>query len=211
MLSVRTLLASAALATAAITIAAPAIAGGKAPPSFVAEPAIQNIGSAALDGVFGEAAGIQTNLNGIYKNLTDARNNVNTTLGVAADAPVATAMADLKTKASGKLKVAMEGTKPKLKASDAVPENVQKGLDATNNLVDAGQNAVDGAMKLKDQAVALVTKLGTPAIAAELPKLLGNKVGSANINMIKVQPTNIQVIADQVTGIFNDIKAAFGG
>ena len=144
---------------------------------------------------------------------------MNTVLGVATDAPVATALKDLQTKAAGKIKVAMNGAKPKLAASDAVPENVQKGIDATNGLVDAGESASKDALSLKDKAVALGTSAA--GFPMKLPGMLGSLTGDQvktapkivgdNVKGIKLIPTNIQVIADEVAGIFNDIKSTFGG
>ena len=218
MLSVRNILASVVLATAALTLATPALAG-KAAAVFTPDPVIVDSGIGEMDTTFRDAAKIQANVASIYKTITDARANLNTALGVATDAPIGTALADLQGKAAGKLKVAMDGTKPKLKASDAVPENVQKGMDATNGLVDAGAKAVADSAALVPQAKALGTTAA--AFPMKVPTLLGTLTGEQvktapkivgdNVKAIKLIPTNIQVIADEVTAMFEEIKKAFGG
>lgn len=218
MSALRNFLGATVLATAAVALISPAMAG-KAPATFQADPKIMVCGIAEFDSVFNDAAKIQQNVADIYKTITTARANLNTALGVATDAPVATALKDLQGKAAGKLKVAMEGTMPKLKASDAVPDNVQKGLDATNGLVDAGEKAVSDSKALVPQAQALGTSAA--GFPMKLPGMLGSLTGDQvktapkivgdNGKAIKLIPTNIQVIADEVAGIFNDIKTVFGG
>lgn len=185
--------------------------------TYQSEPVIKDCGIAEMDTVFKEAAGIQTSLDSAYKTVSDARTNVNSTMGVATDSPFSTAIADLASKAGGKLSVAMEGTMPKLKASEAVPDNVQKGLDAVNKLVDAGKTASDTAVGLKDK----VTSLGKTmaAFPLKVPTMLGSltadqvktapSIVGDNVKAGKNLATNITVITDEVTSIFTDITNAF--
>lgn len=186
---------------------------------FDGVPVIANCGISAFDEVFAKAGTIQTNVHGIYDGLSSARTNVNTVMGVGADAPLATALEGLKTNAAGKLSIAMDGTMPKLKASDAVPENVTKALDAVNGLVTAGAKAVTDSAALVDQVKELVAaakgfpmKLPTllPTLTPELVKTAPG-ITKDNVKAVGALPDQIKAIADQVTGIFGDIKGVFGG
>ena len=144
-------------ALAGLSLAAPvALAGEKAPAAEEkALPKIEKSGIAEFDTVFMKARAIHDTLDAEDKTLTGARTNVNSVLGVATDAPLATAFADLKTKANGKLKIALKGTVPRLEASDALPDNAQKGLDAANSLVDAAVHAIASGKELEPEAKAL--------------------------------------------------------
>lgn len=216
MTSFRILLSTFALGVATLALTSPAQAGKKAA-VYATEPKILDCGIKEFDTVFKDAAKIQTTMDGIYKTLTDGRANVNTSLGVATDSPLSTALADLQTKAAGKLTVAMDGTVPKLKASDALPANAQTGLDAVNGLVDAGKKASSDALGLKDQ----VTTLGKTAsgFPMKVPTMLGSltadqvktapKIVGDNAKAIKNLATNIDAITGEVTGIFDDITKTF--
>jgi hypothetical protein len=176
-------------------------------------------GIAEFDSVFTEAGRLQKEMKTSYQNVKDAKTNVNTVLGVATDAPVATALADLQAKAAGKLKVVMNGTTPKLEAKDAIPDNVQKGLDAVNNLVDIGKKTADSVLAMKDKVVALGQQAA--GFPMKVPTMLGSlsadqvkttsKIVGDNVKSIKAMPGQIESISSQVTSIFNDIKTAFGG
>lgn len=227
MRSVRFLLAIALVSTGVMAFSDDAFAkkdkgtetAGTVTNPFEGIPDIKDSGITDFDPTFTEAAGIQTSLKTTYTNLDGARKDLNTALGVATDAPFKTALEDLKTKAAGKLTIAMEGTTPKLKASDAVPENVQKGLDAVNGLVDKGQAAVTEVVGLVDK----VKSLGTTAAAfpAKIPGMLGTltpelaKTAPAivkdNVKAIKAMPGQIDAIKGIVTGLLEDIKSVFAG
>lgn len=223
---VRNLLLGLALGAVTVTITTPAAeAGKKAAPApapaadpFAGVPDIKPCSIAEFDAVYNEAGGIQVDLKGAWKQVVDARGNVNTVLGVAADAPVKTALEDLKGKAAGKVKVALEGGKPRLQPSEAVPENVQQGLDAVNALVDAGQATASRAVGIKDKVMALGSQAA--GFPMKVPGMLGNltpdqaktapKIVGDNTKAIKEMPKQIDAISAQVEGIFTDIKGVFG-
>ena len=170
-----------------------------------------------IDDVLKPADDLQNNLKTIYDGLVSARTNFSTVLGVATDAPIATALADLKTKGAGKIKVAMEGTTPKLSASDAVPENVTKGIEAANGLVDAGVSTVKAVTALDDkvkEVVASVTGLPSklPSMGLD-PKVLlsATKIVGKDGKIVADLPNKMKAIVDEVNNLFTSIKDAFTG
>ncbi len=222
MRSIRLLLACAVLGTTALVLATPATAAKKEEPSgpvdpFKGVPDIKRSTISEFDSVFDEAGGIQNKLKEAWTTLKTAEKELKTVLGVAEDQPIKTALQDLQQKAAGKVKVALDGRKPKLKAQDGIPENVQPGIDATNKLVDAGENAAQTALALKDKTVALGQQ--SAAFPGKIPSMLGSLTGDQvktapkivgdNAKAIKAMPSQIEAIAGVVEQMFTDIKGLF--
>ncbi|MBM4366678.1 MAG: hypothetical protein FJ102_10725 [Deltaproteobacteria bacterium] len=210
-------LALAALA-AAIALPSVALAGKKDTSTTSSQPEIQLLGVDAFDGVLGSAKGIQDKIKTQTTNMSTARANVNSALGVATDAPFKTAVDDLKAKAGDKISVAMDGTMPKLKASDAAPENVTKGIDAVNGLVDAGKSTIDTCIALKTEITGLISQ--AQAFPAQLPSVLKSnpldipkktKILTDDIKIMGDTPQMLDDMVKEAEGIFNDVKAVFGG
>lgn len=209
----------ATIALAGLSLAAPvALAGEKAPAAEEkALPKIEKSGIAEFDTVFMKARAIHDTLDAEDKTLTGARTNVNSVLGVATDAPLATAFADLKTKANGKLKIALKGTVPRLEASDALPDNAQKGLDAANSLVDAAVHAIASGKELEPEAKALAAAVVEfPAslltMGLDPMKLLASKkVVGANVKATGATADRIVKLINTCELVFTDLKAAFAG
>ena len=179
-------------------------------------PKIEKIGIAEFDDVFMKARAIHDNLDEQDLKLKEARTNVNTVLGVATDAPLATAFQDLKTAANGKFKIVLKGTAPKLEASDAVPENVQKGLDAANGLVDVVVGTIAEGKKLEPQAKELAGAVVAfpgqlSGMGLDPMKLLAaTKIVTANVKATGSTPDRIVQLLKSCEGIFTDLKGVFG-
>lgn len=196
---------------------APRAHAGKPPAGAKEEkiPLITMTGVSAMDGVFGEGRDIQVKLDGENKHLKEGRGNLNTALGVATDAPVATALAGLKASANGKLKIVLAGRVPHLQPSDAVPENVQKGVDAVNHLTDDADKAATTAVGLKGDAVRVFE--ACKDFPGKLPSLVSNpmelpkatKITADNVKAISDFPKYIDRIAADVDGIFKDVGTVF--
>lgn len=181
-------------------------------------PKIEMTGVAQFDDVFGKAKTIQDTLDTQKTELVTARTNLNSALGVAADAPVKTALEDLKTKAEGKLKVVMNGTTPKLEAADGVPDNVKAAIDAANGMLTACGNTVAAGKDLTGQATELIgaakdfpnqvgsVVTGDPIAAAKSLKLV-----TGNLKAMATTPERIKALGDEAMLIINDVKAVFGG
>jgi len=197
------------LAVASLFVAVTAYA---AAPTF---SKIVDTGIAEFDDVFGRARDMQGTLKTSNENLAGARANVNTTLGVATDAPLATALTDLKTKANGKIKLVMEGKRPKLEATEAVPENVQQGIDSVNKLSETSIASSETADQLKPQSESLVE--ATKDFPPKVPTLVKNplEVGKktkqvkGNIKAVGELPGQVDGLRVEASGITTDIAGAF--
>lgn len=192
----------------------PALAGAKKEADAL--PKIEMTGIAEFDGVFSKAKAIHDGLDGEDASLSGARKDLNVALGLADTGELAGALTDLKSKAQGKVKIAMKGKTPHLEPSDAIPENVQKGLDAFNGLTDKTSHAIDTATALIPDAKALVVSVADfPAKLLKMgmdPKVLkAKKTITADIDATKSTPARIDRLIKTCEGIFTDIKGAFGG
>lgn len=204
------------LLSLALLAAPEALAGKKDKDAAEELPKIVETGIAQFDGVFMKAKAIHDTLDTQDTNLKTARESINTALGVATDAPVATALADLKTKASGKISVALEGTTPKLKPADGIPDNVKTGIDATNTLVDAAVAAIKAGKDLVPQVTELVN--ATKAFPGQVPSLISNpmeaakalKVVTADVKAVAGTPARIDRLVKTCEQVFTDIKSTFG-
>jgi hypothetical protein len=212
---------AAAVATSSDAFAKPkpkpeAAAGAMVDP-FADIPEIKPSTVAEFDTMFTDAAGIQGELKTSWTTFKGARDNLNTVLGVATDAPLATALADLQGKAAGKLKIAMKGTKPTLEPSEAVPENVQAGIDSVNKIADAGEATLAATLTIKDKAVSLFE--GVKGFPMQIPTMLGKltpdqakvapKIVGDNIKAIKAIPKQVEAIGKLIEATFNDVKTVF--
>lgn len=207
------------LVTATITVTDDAFAKKKDDSAAAATtpdlPVIEMTNIPEFDGVFSKAKTIQDSLNSAKTELSTARGNLNTALGAATDAPLKTALADLNTKAGGALSVAMDGAKPSIKAKDAVPENVQTGIDAANGLFTAALNTVTTAKNMVPQVQELVS--ACTAFPGQVPGLIKDPMAAAkslkvvnnNLKAIKGTPAYIDALVTEVDGIWNDVKSVF--
>jgi cell division septum initiation protein DivIVA len=138
-------------------------------------------------------------------------------LGLATDAPVATALADLQAKAEGKIQLVLEGTKPTLKPSDAVPENVQAGIDAVNGMATKLVQAVETLKQVTSEVTPLATQ------AADMPdaitssslnlkdKAVATKNAAANLKVTKQIPVEAENLTTSCNDTLELIKTTFGG
>ena len=176
---------------------------------------IVDTGFSEFDGVFGKARDLQGTVSGEYKTLVDARANVNTALDMTPEKTFKEALEDLKNKAQGKLKLVMNGTIPRLQASEAVPENVQKGIDAVNGLSDQSQKTIEAADKLQPQTEALVSE--SKEFPAKVPGLVknpfevGKKAGIVKKDCAAVAelPTRVNGLRGEAQGTATDIVSVF--
>ncbi|MBN1337506.1 MAG: hypothetical protein JXB39_16255 [Deltaproteobacteria bacterium] len=132
-----------------------------------AELTIQKTGLASMDQFFGQVQGLVDRLQAAQKQLHQGSTNLNTALGLTMDGPLQSALTSLKDRGEGKLSVAMEGNKPRLKAADAVPANVQQGIDAVNDMVDADLAAVEACEHVATESEPLAEK--APGMVMKVP------------------------------------------
>lgn len=164
-----------------------------------------------FDAVFSKGKVIETSLIDSSKQLTDARLELNKALGVAADAPLKTALADLKSKAGDALSVTMDGGMPKLTVADAAPDNVKAAVAAVGKLITACQSVVDNTKAIPGQVTELTTAAtafpgqvmsikASPMLLAKLPKTLAN-----NTKALGAFPTRAQELGTEATSVLTDV------
>jgi hypothetical protein len=179
-------------------------------------PKIEATGIPEFDAVFMKAKTIHETLDTEDKHLVEARAQVAVALGVAADQPLKVAFDELKKRANGKLKVALKGKMPRLEATDAIPENVQTGIDAVNKLLDASEHMIDTGVQLVPEAKALadacvafpgqLTTMGLdPMKLMESTKKVTN-----NVKATGATPDRVDRLVKTSEGVFLDAKATFG-
>ncbi len=169
-----------------------------------------------FDAVFGEAKGIQDDLKSETTNLKTARKSTTDALGVAEDAPLDTAFAELQKKAEHKIKVINEGGVPKLNPDKMLPENVQTGITAVNGLIDAANHTISTAGSLKTNAVRLAGACA--AFPGQVPGLVKNpmevlskgKVVGDDVKATSALPDRLQLLIDEASKIVSDVSTAFG-
>jgi hypothetical protein len=184
--------------------------------------AIETTGVATFDSVFGKAGSMLTSIVTARTNIDTANKNLTTALGLKDGTPLKDAIADLKTKAAGKIKVAMNGTTPKLEATDAVPDNVKKGIDAVNGLIDATGSATTAMGQVIKDSPALVAEVKAFADVAKVtsdikaagitnPIDLGKilKKVANDVKVISSIPGEAQKLVDSGVETFNTVKGGF--
>lgn len=179
-------------------------------------PVIEDTGIAAFDDVFGQVREIHETLGRAQTQLSEANDGIATALGLPAGTPLADALAELKEKAAGNLEIAMEGTVPSVKASDAVPEDVTAAIDAVNSSVTNVSATIKDLSALPEQVKALVDKskalpaqLKDPAIISEIPKSELLSVGKTVKNNVKATvqtPDLVTGVTSELTGFVDAVK-----
>ena len=129
---------------------------------------IKKTGIKEFDDIFMQVKDIQDVLQDVEKAINSSSKDLATALGLSADTPFSTAVADLKEKAQGKITVVQSGTVPTLAATDAVPGNVQAGMDAVNHGIAEVANAADGLKSLPNKMTALASSASSIDMTAAL-------------------------------------------
>lgn len=172
------------------------------------ENSIKLTGVSELDSVFQEAAEIDTILDDCRRSLKTGRVNLAKALELPEGTPLEDSLTELKQRAKGKLKVAQKNGKVSITASDAVPGNVQEGLDALQDMLDGYAASLDALASLPDQvqslskeSSALVKKLEDPSSlglsATEIPGIA--KKSNKNLKMISNMPNRVDKLTGELT------------
>jgi hypothetical protein len=181
---------------------------------------IQKCGIKEFDDVFMKAKAIHDTLDGAQAKLAEANTNIATALGVAEGTPLADALAELKTKAEGKISLAMDGTMPKLSAEEWVPEGITTALDGVNGAVANVSAAVEDLTALAAQAKELTvaskdfpSKLNSQLLKSNDLKVtqlfkVVKTVGS-NVKAISKTPARVETVTDELKGFLQAFTDAF--
>ena len=192
------------------SLVASAHAGGV--PDFLK---IVDTGFSEFDGVFGRARDLQGTVKGEYDTIVGARSNVNTALGMTPEKTLREALEDLKAKAEGKIQLVMDGRIPRLQAKEAMPENIQKGIDAVNGLADQSAKSQEAADKLQPQTEALVEE--SKGFPAKVPGLVKNpfevgkkaKIVNNDCKAVAQLPERVNGLRSEAQGTATDIATVF--
>ncbi len=178
---------------------------------------IEDTGVAKVDSFYDQVEGIVAKLQGAQADMDNANAKLAEALGLGEGTPVADALADLQAKAEGKVELVLEGTKPTLKASDAMPENLQAAIDATNAMATSLTNAAQTLKGVAGEVTPLVGQAGDmPAAIAEsdlglADKAKATKTTAANLKTTKQVATEADTLAGQCGETLELIKTTFGG
>ena len=132
---------------------------------FLAAPAhakksanrIQTTGIRSFDKVFSQVADIDDRVRSARKTRKSGHQQLASALALPENTSFSEALAELKERGAGKIKLVMDGERPTLKATDALPSDVSAALDAVNQAT-------------ADYTAALAALEGTPATLKKLNK-----------------------------------------
>lgn len=167
-----------------------------------------------------------SNANAPIKSTIDARkrvdmaqNDLADALGLAKGSPMKDAAAELQKKAERKVKVAMTGKMPRLEATEAVPDDVQKGIDAFNAALTDMEGAFGELEGLQPQLAELATQAaGMVATAPDtiksagvpMPKIPASlSATKQNAKTIDTSKAEVGSLLDSLKAISADVQASF--
>lgn len=152
---------------------------------------VQLTGVKSLDKVFKPLKKLDQSITKAQKSRRKGAASINTALGLKQGTSLTAAMAHLKKEAQGKVKVQLQGGKPQLKASDALPPDIKAGVEAVNTLISSYVTATTELAKAPKQAAKLVKQ------AKVLPDTLKSEVMSNPTQAISIA-RNLGVVKDNI-------------
>ncbi|MEQ1501164.1 MAG: hypothetical protein ABMB14_02990 [Myxococcota bacterium] len=195
--------------------AAPAEDAAKEPMSLE----ITMTGIADVDKVFSAAVEPLKTVADTKATMDKLNTNVATALGLTEGTPLADAFADLKTKAEGKINAGINAQgMPELKASDAVPANVQATIDAFNNSINEVAAMVPKLQAVPGQLSQVVaaaqtfnpkTLMSSGVKATEAPKIM--KTITGNLKVVGSAPDQVTALMSSLDSIKSTVTSTFGG
>lgn len=174
---------------------------------------IAETGLQSIDDVFSPVSGIHTQLNDAQTKLNEIEASLSTALGVSEDAPLETALADLKEQAGDALSFEMDGTTPKLSIAEGaeVPENVTAGVAALQTAFADLGTLTAGLQALPAQVGETVT--AAQAVISDVKGLKGEAKdagikGKAFLDLVKTGKNNLTATKQTTDHINNTVGAA---
>ncbi|GEM_PF-3301637 len=183
---------------------------------------IEDCGVAEFDTVFNEARGIHDTLTDAQTKLAEANTGIATALGLDPGATLADALTNLKELGGDAISMTLDGTTPKLSATDAAPAEVTAAIEAVNTAVgnvlevaaslatlpDQSKQVVESAKALPGQLNADI--LESNGLAAK--DLLGvGKTVKNNVKAIGTTPDRVTSVTGELTAFVDTVKTTFGG
>jgi hypothetical protein len=173
---------------------------------------MERSGVADIDQVFMKADAPLATLTNVREQMTLMKNNLNAALGLADGTPFSDALTDLKTKAEGKVNLAVSDRGlPHLKVEDGCPENVETAAEAVNrgmdNLRDAMVQLSEIPGQLKEAYVAAQAVDPTKVEATKVPK--ATKVTNHNMKVLAQAQDEAQAIKAEIDTMKTSIESTF--
>lgn len=184
-------------------------------------PEIKLLNIAEFDPTLTRAKEIHDTLAGVENKLREANKGLSTALKMPETTSLDEMLAELKKRANNKIEVGLEkGRVPKLKATDAVPSDVQAAIDTVNGMMDDLGASLEKVEGLPQQVQGLIGEVkafpGQLSVdllkknnlgATDLPKV--TKTLGTDVKAIEATPERIKGVTDQTMGMFQKVQNAF--
>lgn len=182
---------------------------------------ITETGIAAFDETFMKVKGIHDQLTDSENRIKSAETNMLTAVGVATDAPLATALADFQSQASDFISFEMDGTTPKLGFKPEAPQNVQDGVNGINGALDDLKGVLADLEPLPNEVEGLVSS--AQAMPAQVPSAVKeagmgakdiaptSKKVKNNVSATTETPARVESTMSAATGLIKTVTDTFGG
>ena len=143
----------------------------KGPPTH-----IRMTGVKSFDTVFRQARKANNKLKAAQSDLRESKVALRSALGLGKRSTYVQGLRELKRRADGKLRVWVDGGRVQLKATDAIPSDVQKGVDAVNQLTRSIPSAVRNLNGVRKESTKMFKK------AQRFPNNMQRELGQQGID-----------------------------
>ncbi len=172
-------------------------------------------GIESVDALFKKAAAPMDKLANAETKLDAVPASLNTALGLGEGTPLADALAELKTKAEGKVAIGMEeGGVPKLSLEDGVPDDVKAAVDGLNLSLSEAVAAVMALTEVPAQVQEVITAAEAfdptsikPVTA--VPK--ATKAIGGNLKVLGGAPDQVKALGESLDNIKKELLDGING
>lgn len=184
-------------------------------------PEIEATGIAEFDPTFMDIKAIHADLDTIQASLKSSNQNLATALNLPRNTNLHKSLATLKKQANNKLEYTLEdGNWPKLRATDAVSSDVQRGIDAVNGLVDNLKTSSVSLAQMPDQCKDLVDTAHEFPGQLNLDLLAKNNLTvdklptvakklKNNMKAVNATPDRVERVNTQVSNMLTEVSHTF--
>ena len=182
---------------------------------------VELTGNHSLDAVFKQLKTLDQAVTGAEHSRSSGKHNMTTAMGLPKDAKLSTVVKHVQAQSQGKVKIAMNGGKPQLQASDALPEKLKTEIEAINGALTDYADAIKNVSKIPKEAAQLSKKVQT--FPADFKKeVMSNPLGAVsllkdlgtikdNIKVAKGLPKRATTVTKELNADIKVIVTAFGG
>lgn len=137
---------------------------------------IRMTGVKSFDKVFKQARKANNKLKAAQSDLRQSKVALRSALGLSKRATYVQGLRELKRRADGKLRIWVDGGRVQLKATDAIPSDVRKGVDAVNELTRSIPSAVRNLNGVRKESTKMFKK------AQRFPSNMQRELGQQGID-----------------------------